>query len=109
MNALEELETALHIITGGSDATSPLAHVADDANNISEIFRNKNGYLYQGWEGIGDFCDRYAWAIHNEFDNLYKELHNFVEASKVNENQELRAVDKANEVAEMILKELGIE
>ena len=103
MTSLEELRAALN------HYVNPFNGPTEAAFRVYRKFEKSNPTLSKGWFTIGVFFSRLGNAIGDDMRDIHDELEAYINASESNEDQEQRAVDRANEDAEEILKELDIK
>lgn len=118
MNSIEELKEALRAVKdmaglGDSpincDNIGSLSWAAREATSIAYKFEGVNQSLSDGWKSVYDFLVKIAMQIRLEVNDLYSAIEKFAEATAGNESQIDSSVTKANEEAEQILAELGLE
>ena len=108
MNALEQLEEALRHLGQNSDNNTDFDSAAWEARYLQQVLNKTNSALGSGWGTVGNFCDKIAEKVRDDFEELRNDLSVYIQQSKSNEDTEQKAVNEANQEAEMILKELGI-
>ena len=88
--------------------TSWLFQAALAAREISYDFNNINQSLHSGWENVASFMERIDHQLRLEGHELYEAVAKFANITTENEEQINSSITKANEEAEQILTELGL-
>ena len=107
----QELYEAVMELTRYDDGQSygSLAAVSDFSKRISNSFNDVNYSLSEGWATTANFAKIIQAKILEELNGLYTELSKFTAETIEGETIAKNAAEEANNTADSILTELGID
>ncbi len=111
-SSIEQLKAAVDLLLDrDSDSdyeVGTLGDASEAARVISELFTDVNESLRRGWEVVSKFFGNIQQGVHSLSFELSTDLNRFIEETRAAELAAQQAVEESNQVAEQILKELGL-
>lgn len=115
--ALDELSGALGRLTGQAidnslsmvDGTwTGLDIAARNADEIAKKFNGINPSLVASWQNVADFAEKINTRVETLTRNFTEQLKAFIDTTNLHEQEIAQATTSANDLAEEILKSLGL-
>lgn len=79
------------------------------ARGLAESLHKVNSFLGNGWNIVGDLCQKMSDTVDSNLDHLCYTVENFATDYYNSEQGAARALESANEAAEAIYHELGFD
>ena len=113
-SSILELKEALGIITDLNQTATTgdapgLSRANRYARSISGTLAGVNTSISEGWNTTSEFCTKIFNAIKEVCGQLYVEVNNFTDETYQEEQKAKKATEDANENAQSILDEIGLD